>query len=401
MDLADALIQFERAETNLARAETTWSEMRDLVPSGIAFMSGSEEGARYAHLARDLRELVAALPAIDSFQPGFEIPDLDDIAQSRLDANEIGEISIAIGVEQSLASPGEDLAEYRHRLERSRRRMVRDPARDLLKQVDALLARLTERLPRDGESVSEDEEWQQLVATIAEAERLVGGSVQRTGRWGDLRRHIGFAQGVDLHDIADHDWPSIRGDLEAALYAEREPLEVEVSDLGSLANEQPQGRVSAALNWNALASDEDFERLIFSLISSSQGYENPTWLTKTNAPDRSRDLSVDRVTNDPLAGTLRQRVIIQCKRWLSKSVAVSDVAAAIAAMALWEPPAVDVLVIATTGRFSSDAVAWIEKHNHEGSHPRIEMWPNSHLELVLAERPALVSDLRLRPAVST
>ena len=46
MDLADALTQFERAETNLARAETAWSEMRDLVPDGIAFMSGSEDGVK-------------------------------------------------------------------------------------------------------------------------------------------------------------------------------------------------------------------------------------------------------------------------------------------------------------------------------------------------------------------
>jgi hypothetical protein len=397
VDLANALLQFERAETNLSRAETAWSEMRALVPDGIAFISGSDEAARYNQLARDLGELVSALPKIDGHELSLDIPDLDDVAQARLDANEIGEISITIEVEQSIASPGEALAEYRHRLERSRRRMVRGPARDLLKQVDELLARLMTRVPRDGASISEDDEWKRVVATIAEAERLVGGSVQRTGPWGDLRRHISFAQGVDLHDIAEHDWPSIRGDLEAALYAEREPLEVGVSDLGSLANEQPQGRVSAALDWSALAKDEDFERLVFSLISHSNGYENPTWLTKTNAPDRSRDLSVDRVIEDALGGTLRQRVIIQCKHWLSRSIAVGDVAPAVAAMSLWEPPPVDVLVVATTGRFSSDAVVWIEKHNHDGKRPRIEMWPSSHLELILAERSALVSDFRLRP----
>jgi hypothetical protein len=32
-------------------------------------------------------------------------------------------------------------------------------------------------------------------------------------------------------------------------------------------------------------------------------------------------------------------------------------------MTLWEPPKVNVLVVATTGRFTTDAIAWIEKHN--------------------------------------
>ncbi|MDO8187722.1 restriction endonuclease [Conexibacter sp. JD483] len=398
MDLAAALLQFDRADTNLARAEACWNEMRALIPEEITFISGSDDAARYNELARDLRELVKGLPAIHGEVLSIEIPDPDDVAQSRLDAHEIGEISIVIDVERSLAAPGDALAGYRHLLDRTRRHMVRSPAGELFKQVDERLVKLAERVPRDGTSLADDTEWRQVVETITEAERLVGSSVKRNGRWGDLRRHIGFAQAVDLHDIAENDWPSVRADLKQALYAEREPIEIDVADLGALANEQPQGRVSSALAWDALGDDEDFERLVFSLISASDGYENSTWLTKTNAPDRSRDLSVDRVIRDPLAGTIRQRVIIQCKHWRAKSVAVPDVAATQAAMTLWEPPAVDVLVIATTGRFTSDAVAWIEKHNHEGKRPRIEMWADSHLELLLAQRPALVSEFGLRPS---
>lgn len=397
MDLAAALLQFDRADTNLARAEACWSEMRALIPDGITFISGSDDAAKYNELERDLNELVEELPAIDGKVLSFEIPDPDDVAQSRLDAHEIGEISILTDVERSLASPGNALAAYRHLLDRTRRRMVRDPARDLFRKIDQQLTKLTAEVPRDGSSLADNTEWQLVVKTIAEAERLVGSSVKRSGRWGDLRRHIGFAQGIDLHDIADHDWPSVRADLEQALYAEREPLEIDVADLGSLASEQPQGRVSVALDWDML-DDEDFERLVFSLISTSEGYENPAWLTKTNAPDRSRDLSVDRVIHDPLSDTMRQRVIIQCKHWQSRSVAVPDVAAAHAAMALWEPPTVDVLLIASTGRFTSDAIAWIERHNYEGKRPRIEMWADSHFELLLARRPALVSEFELRPS---
>jgi hypothetical protein len=117
---------------------------------------------------------------------------------------------------------------------------------------------------------------------------------------------------------------------------------------------------------------------------------------RTTAPDRGRDLSVTRVVNDPLGGVIRSRVIIQCRHWASRSVAASDVAELKEQMAHWEPPRVDVLVIATTGRFTSDAVSLIEKHNNSDRALRIEMWPESHIERLLTEKPALIADYRLR-----
>jgi hypothetical protein len=132
------------------------------------------------------------------------------------------------------------------------------------------------------------------------------------------------------------------------------------------------------------------------LISSETGYENPQWLMKTNAPDKGRDLSVYRVINDSLGGTIRHRVIIQCKHWLSKSIGPSDVATLKEQMKLWEPPRVDVHVIATSGRFTTDAVSIIEKHNQSDNALRIEMWPESHLEMLLASRPAIIGQYNLR-----
>ena len=117
---------------------------------------------------------------------------------------------------------------------------------------------------------------------------------------------------------------------------------------------------------------------------------------KTRAPDRGRDLSVTRVSSDALAGTRRQRVVIQCKHWLSRSVSLTDVSGARDQMALWQHPPVDVLVVATSGRFTSDAVSWIEHHNQLGGRPQIEMWPESHLERLLASRPALIAEAKLR-----
>jgi len=135
---------------------------------------------------------------------------------------------------------------------------------------------------------------------------------------------------------------------------------------------------------------------MFTLISTSEGYENPEWLMRTSAPDRGRDLSVMRVTVDRLAGTRRQRVIIQCRHWQSKSVRLPDVITVKEQMSLWGEPRVQVLTVATTGRFTADAVQWIEIHNASGNTPLIEMWPESHLELLLAQRPDVIAEFGLR-----
>lgn len=69
-------------------------------------------------------------------------------------------------------------------------------------------------------------------------------------------------------------------------------------------------------------------------------------------------------------------------------------------MALWNAPRVDVLVVATSGRFTADAVEWVETANAAGAPPRIEMWSESHLECLLASRPALIAEVGLRGAPS-
>jgi len=165
--------------------------------------------------------------------------------------------------------------------------------------------------------------------------------------------------------------------------------------LGALAATSPKGPVTTRLSWESLDA-EAFERLIFNIIVGEAVYKDPQWLMRTNAPDRGRDLSVYRVHEDSLSGTLRQRIIIQCKHWMNKSVSVDEIATLKEQVKLWEPPLVDCVIIATSGRFTSDAVALIEKHNQSGQSPHIEMWPESHLEMLLASRPALIAEFQLR-----
>ena len=157
--------------------------------------------------------------------------------------------------------------------------------------------------------------WEQLRRHADQIEVLLG-SGQKPPRWGDFRRHLAFGQGTDLDDIERLDWLPIKDRLRKNLYGENEPLPVEVADLSDIVATKPKGAVTTALQWNKL-DDDNFERLLFALIGSEPGYENPEWLMRTRAPDRGRDLSVTRVIVDGLSGTSRQRVIIQCKHWLA------------------------------------------------------------------------------------
>jgi hypothetical protein len=54
------------------------------------------------------------------------------------------------------------------------------------------------------------------------------------------------------------------------------------------------------------------------------------------------------------------------------------------------------LIIITSGRFTTDAVAVVEKHNADGKTPFIELWPDSQLEAMLAQRPDLIEAYGLR-----
>lgn len=145
--------------------------------------------------------------------------------------------------------------------------------------------------------------------------------------------------------------------------------------------------------WDSM-SDDQFERMIFDLVNTSRGYRNAQWLTHTNAPDDGRDLSVERVHDDMLAGTLVSRVIVACRHWRSRSTGPSEIATLREQMKLWAPPRVDVLVIATSGRFTTPAIRLIEQQNRSDSALRVEPWASSHLEGLLARRHDLLQALQ-------
>jgi len=389
--LDNALQQFESTEANLAKLENLWTRIEQLLPSGPAFGSPPE----YEELCLAFRHVLPGLPAIGGFRVTDCLHEYDEAGQMHLDAAEVGEIEARVIVQNALERQGRELREYRFRLQAKRRELVRDRLVALIDEIDELLGRLRSEADRqEGNVRVATPGWERLRHAVGEVDTLLGAET-RPKRWGDLQRHLHFAMVGDLADILKFDWPAVKKSLASELYGQHDPIPVTANDLADVVATRPAGPVTTRLAWEAL-SDEDFERLVFLLISEATGYENPEWLQKTHAPDRGRDLSVARVEPDSLGNVRRYRTIIQCKHWLSRSVGLSDIAETRSQMELWQPPRVDVLVIATTGRFTADAISFVEQHNQSDRALNIAIWPDSHLERLLAARPHLIGQFRLR-----
>ncbi len=191
------------------------------------------------------------------------------------------------------------------------------------------------------------------------------------------------------------DWPSVRPDIEAGALSDTDPLSVPDLDLGQAAAGHLTGATTIALPWDRL-DDDGFERLLYDLLRSFPEHENVQWLMQTRAPDRGRDLSMDRVLRDSTGGVRNERVIVQAKHWRTRSVSPIEVSNTATLAKLWEPPLVRGLIIATSGRFTADAVSWTERQNNTGAAPFMELWPESRLETLLAYKPHLAADHGLR-----
>jgi hypothetical protein len=395
-NLDEALRQFEAAEANLSKLEKLWSILAKNVPKGITFGANPV----YEDACRSYEHILAGLPLIDGWRPTALPLELDAIAQLRLDAFEVGEVSIEIELDRRREKPGKELREYRFRFDQKRRQLVQKRILRTLNEVDRLLEQLQEVYPIHEDNLEYAQKiahplWFELGDRVKQIDLLLGSSIPRPPRWSDMQRHLYYAKSYDLRDIVCADWPSVKAGLTKSLYTSNEPIPVSINDLSDLVASKPSGSVLTKLRWEKLSA-EDFERLVFNLVASEKNHENPQWLMRTNAPDRGRDLSVSRVYQDTLSGVTRKRVIIQCKHWLSKSVSPTEFSEVKEQVKLWEPPRIDILVIATTGRFTADAISLIEKYNQSDSAMTIEMWAESHLEKVLASNPALVAEFGLR-----
>ncbi len=389
--LGQLLGVMDRAAANLAKLDEVWKRAQPHVPTGPAGGSNRE----YDDLCRHWLALLPGLPPIDGWTVTAELPDIDAAGRAFIDYLEIGETPFAL--HNDLEVPGRELDEYRFRLAQARRRATRDRIAELTIQIEQGISAVIAELPEDVERI--DNDMTALVESgFREIGALLGDATERRGRWWDMSRHLRFSEPHDWRDIEELDWPDVKATLETSAMDEFDPLPVEQIDLGLAAASRPKGGVSVRVNWARL-DDDGFERLLFDLLRGLNGYQNVQWLMKTRAPDRGRDLSLERAIADATGSIRTERVIVQAKHWTTKSVAPPDVLGALASLSTWEPPVIRSLVIATSARFTADAVAVIEKHNHDGKMPFIEMWPDSQLEAILATRPDLIAEHNLRDDV--
>ena len=389
MEMAELLRVFDRTAANLKKLEGVWSRAKSFMPDGPAAGTDPE----YEDLRRSWMDLLEGLPPIEGWRIEDGLPDIDELGQDFLGWAEAGEFPWPVWA--AIEKPGNDLAEYRYKFNKARRVAVRDRLQQLIMLIDSDLPILLDNVERTSSEVLAGDVRDRLVEAFSEVERLMGDSSRQSDRWNALYRHLHFGHGQDWHDIRELDWPSAKSDVIAAGRNDADPLPVPDIDLGYSAAKKLTGTATSALPWDLL-SDEGFERLLFDLLQSLDGHQNVQWLQRTRAADRGRDLSCERVIEDGAGGIRTERVIVQAKHWQTKSVGLQEISSNVEYMRLIPPPVVRVLVFATSGAFTLDAIEWSERRNEEGNAPYIELWPHSRLESMLANHPELAASHGLR-----
>ncbi|MEU6071064.1 hypothetical protein ABZ864_43135 [Streptomyces sp. NPDC047082] len=230
MDLEELLGVVDRAVANLAKLEDVWARAVTFITSGPTCGSHPE----YDDLRWVWADLLPGLPPLDGWTITDELPDIDEMGQSFIDYLEIGEFPGA--VHAAGEKPGEDLNEYRYRLNRARRRAARSRLQRLMSTIDAALPRGLAGVDRDSQERLNNEQTEQIRAAVREIERLIGDTTERRRRWSDLHRHLRVGQGHDWHDILEIDWPTVRADVEAGALGDSDPLPVPELDLGQAAD---------------------------------------------------------------------------------------------------------------------------------------------------------------------
>lgn len=153
--------------------------------------------------------------------------------------------------------------------------------------------------------------------------------------------------------------------------------------------------MSSHVHWDRIDAD-GFERLLARLLEQSGTYVNISRLMHVNASDAGRDIEAYLRVTDGLIAERLERVIVQAKHWPSRGINASDIADLVAAkLPLWEGEPVRVLIIASTGSFTQDAVRWVDDHNRAAKRPDIKMWSSSELDALLRKWPALLAEFGL------
>lgn len=394
MDLAAALAAYDRVALNLDKLDRVWQRMEDILPTGPFIGVGSADAVTYGQLGESWTAIAASLPAIDGWRMEAEIIGYADIGQIRIDYMDIGEPDALIQFEARVAAPRTEAIKYRYKLAGARQRLVRQRSTELVGIIDQLLVPVPTEIDKELPEPEAAPIFGALKEAVNELERLLGEALAGGPRQGDLHRHLHFAEPHDLRDIAIFDWPAFRPHVELAIYGDEAPVPVDVDDLASLAS-TIASPVPSQVHWDRIDAD-GFEKLLVRVLEQSGSYIRITRLMNVNAADAGRDIEAYQVVRDGLLSEAHLRVIVQAKHWPARGISPSEIAELVnAKLPLWEGEPVRVLIVATTGSFSQDAVRWMDNHNRAANRPSIVPWSSSELEAILRKWPAILAEFGL------
>src|SRR5699024_7358330 len=188
MDLNHVLTTFDKVAVNLEKLEKIWERASPYVPDGPYLCSIPE----YNNLARSWDDLLPGLLPIEGWSITESLPDINALGQMFIDYGQIGELPHSAWAEAE--RPGEDLAKYRYLLDKARRKVIASRLTELSDRISRLISEVLSNLPTIETWVEspgprtriETPEVEEIESSLAEIERLLGQTVERTGRWGDL-----------------------------------------------------------------------------------------------------------------------------------------------------------------------------------------------------------------------
>lgn len=394
MDLSAALAVYDRVALNLAKLDSVWKRMEELLPDGPFLGAGSDDGVTYAELGEQWTTIANSLPTIQGWKLHAQIVDYAAIGAARLEYVEIDDAEGLRALEVRIAAPRIEAHRYRQKLARARQRLVRTRGEDLVRGIDELLVPV---LAEDDQVLPEAQATpilREIDKGVEELERLLGEALEGGPRQHDLHRHLRFAEPHDLHDIARLDWPAFRPHVQQALYSDEDPVPVGVDDLLDLAG-VVSSPVRSTIHWDRIDAD-GFERLLTRLLQQSGKYVRITRLMNVNAADAGRDIEAYRIVTDGLTSERHERVFVQAKHWPSRGVGASEIADLVTAkLPMWEGEPVRGLIVATTGSFTQEAVRWVDDHNLAAKRPDIALWSSNELDSLLRKWPAVVAEFGL------
>ena len=101
MELDELLGQFDIAAANPARMDKVWERASALIPEDMVFGSLPE----YDELIRQWDDLASALPLINGSAFSNRLIDLNELAQWRFDAHEMGAVSAHVDAVEAASEP--------------------------------------------------------------------------------------------------------------------------------------------------------------------------------------------------------------------------------------------------------------------------------------------------------